>query len=1205
MNRLAAVCVRRPVFATVLILVLVVFGVFGYLKLGLDRFPKVDFPIITVTTRQPGSAAEEVERQITDKIEEAVNTIAGIEELRSSLSEGISQVFIQFTLEKDGDVAAQDVRDKINRILPDLPRDVEQPTVEKLDPDATPILEIAVSAPPPATLRDITEYCDKVLRRQLETINGVGQALLVGGQARQINVVLDPMRLRAQRLTVSDVANALGAQNLQMPSGSMKVGPTEYTLRMMGRVGSMKEMDAITVDNRDGRTITIGDLGRSEDSTEEIKSVSFRNDTPCVLLKIRKQSGTNTVAVATALKERLAELRKTLPQDYDLEISRDQSIFIEASVDTVKEHLLIGSALAAVVVFFFLANVRATIIAALSIPASIIAAFAIINYMGFTLNSLTLLALTLSVGIVIDDAIVVMENIFRYIEEKRYSPFEAALAATGEIGLAVLAITLSLVAVFLPIAMMEGIVGRFLKSFGITMAATIMVSMLVSFTLTPMLAARWFKRGKGHSPLPLAGEGPGVRASISPLPPAGEGPGVRASFSPLPPAGEGPGVRASISPLPLAGEGPGVRASISPLPLAGEGPGVRASISPLPPAGEGPGVRASFSPLPPAGEGPGVRASFSPLPPAGEGPGVRAVPTAGPHNAAPSASKGQLFYRAIEVVYLAMLRFSLRRRWVVVLGAIGCMATVPTFFRVLPKCFTPEEDSSEFQVSVRAPEGRSLEYTQVQIARIARDIRRLPDVKYTIGSVADSDQRNPYEGTIYVRLTNIADRMSGQDQMQIMDQVRRDVLPPYAADHLRISVTPVSFISGGGMSAASVQYMIGGPDMKELERAADAVMAEVRQAPGAVDVDSSLSSGKPQFEIKPDRPKAAELGASVAAITNTLRLLVAGEKVSDYTDRGEQYEVHVRSIAAARNDLAALRMVTVPSTKFGPVPLADVTRFEPGTGPAQIDRFGRTRQVTISANVKPGAFEQAILDAIASATEKLNLGPDYRTGLLGKSKEMAKAFRGFLIAFILAFIFVYLCIAAQFESWLHPITILLSLPLTLPFALLSLYVFHQSINIFSLMGILVLFAVVKKNAILQIDHTNQLRAEGLPRFDAIVAANRDRLRPILMTTVAFVAGMVPTFISNAEGSAVNKAISGVIVGGQTLSLLLTLLAVPVAYSLFDDVGNFFAWVFGRRPAAAAAGRKGAEGVGLASPGRRERGAGHRPPLARLRERGRG
>lgn len=1047
MNQLAALCVRRPVFATVLILVLVVFGIFGFTKLGLDRYPKVDFPIITVTTRQPGSAPEDIETQITDKIEEAVNTISGIEELRSTSSEGISQVFVQFVLERDGDIAAQDVRDKVNRILPELPKDIEQPTVEKLDPDSTPILTIAVYAPPPATIRDITEYCDKVLRRQLETVNGVGQVMLVGGRARQINVQLDPMKLRAYKLTVADVARALESQNLQMPSGSMKIGPTEYTLRTMGRVHSMTEMNAITVANRDGRTITIGDLGNSEDSTEDVESASLHNDTPCVLLNIRKQSGTNTVDVANQLKERLEALRKALPaayKGYNIEVVRDQSVFIKAAVDTVEHHLLVGGALAAIIVFFFLANVRATIIAALSIPASIVAAFAIVQYMGFTLNSLTLLALTLSVGIVIDDAIVVMENIFRFIEEKKYTPYQAAIAATGEIGLAVMAITLSLIAVFLPIAMMEGIVGRFLKSFGITMAATILVSMLVSFTLTPMLAARWFKKPEE------AEEEENGDAS-------------------------------------------------------------------------------------PAAE----------------------------HSA---GSKGQVFYRAIEAVYLVMLRFSLRHRWLVVLASIGCMATLPMFFRILPKNFVPDEDSSEFQLSVQAPEGTTLEKTQVIIARIARDIQKLNGVKYTISSVADTDQRNPYQGTIYVRLVNIADRT--YDQSEIMDFVRKNVLPKpeYVKEKLRIGVTPVAFMSGGGMSAANVQYMIGGPDMKKLEEYATAVMKDLRQVPGAVDVDSSLSAGKPQYGIRVDRPKAAELGVSIADISNTLRLLVAGDKVSDYTDKGEQYEVHVRAIADARNRLDELRMITVPSSKFGTVPLDDVVRFEPGIGPSQINRLGRTRQVTVSANTTPGTSEQAVLDAIAQSAERLKMGPEYKTGLLGKSKEMAKMQRAFAMAFILAFVFVYLCIAAQFESWLHPITILLSLPLTLPFAMLSLYLFRQSINIFSLLGILVLFAVVKKNSILQIDHANQLREGGMPKFEAIVQANRDRLRPILMTTVAFVAGMIPTLVSNAEGAEVNKAISGVIVGGQTLSLLLTLLAVPVAYSLFDDLAVFLARLFGRQPA---------------------------------------
>jgi hydrophobic/amphiphilic exporter-1 (mainly G- bacteria), HAE1 family len=1079
MNQLAALCVRRPIFATVLILVLVVFGVFGYLKLGLDRFPKVDFPIITVTTRQPGSAPMEIEREITDKIEEAVNTINGIDELRSVSSEGISQVFVTFVLEKDVDVAAQDVRDKVNRILPELPKDIDQPTVEKLDPDSTPILTIAVSAPAPTTIRDITEYCDKVLRRRLETVNGVGQVMLVGGQARQINVNLDPMKLRAHRLTVVDVARALESQNLQMPSGSMKVGPEQYTLRTLGRVQSMKEMDAITVANRDGRTITIGDLGRSEDSTEEAESASVygegRNDTPCVLLNIRKQSGTNTVEVANLLKERLESLRSMMPKGYDVQITRDQSVFIKTAVETVEEHLLIGGGLAAIIVFLFLANVRATIIAALAIPTSIIAAFAVIRYMGFTLNSLTLLALTLSVGIVIDDAIVVMENIFRFIEEKKYTPYEAAIAATGEIALAVMAITLSLVAVFLPIAMMEGIVGRFLKSFGVTMAATIIISMFVSFTLTPMLAARWFKKPKEEED---AGEG--------------EGDGGR-SYQASSTMAEHPG-KNDLRPLPA---------------VAGERKRTHSG-----------------------------------------------------------GSKNQRFYHAIEAVYMVMLRFSLRHRWLIVLATAGCMATLPLLFRVLPKNFVPDEDSSEFQISIQAPEGTTLEKTLVRAAQLARDIRTLDGVRYTTASVADTEQRNPYQGTVYVRLVNIADRTYGQ--LEMMQFVRENILtkPEYA--DLRPSVTPVSFMSGGGMSAASVQYMIGGPDIDKLEVYAKSLMDELCKVPGVVDVDSSLSLGKPEYGIQPDRPKAAQLGVSIADISNTLRLLVAGDKVSDYTDRGEQYEVHVRAFPEARNRLEELKMATVPSSKFGMVPLEDVVRFERGKGPAQINRVGRTRQVTISANLKPGTSEQGVIDAINETTKTLDMGPEYTTGLLGKSKEMAKAFRAFFWAFVLAFVFVYLCIAAQFESWLHPITILLSLPLTLPFALLSLFLFRQSINIFSLLGILVLFAVVKKNSILQIDHANQLREGGMPKFDAIMQANRDRLRPILMTTVAFVAGMIPTLISNAEGSAINKAISGVIVGGQTLSLLLTLLAVPVAYSLFDDLGALLGRWFGRRPVEVAA-----------------------------------
>ncbi len=798
-----------------------------------------------------------------------------------------------------------------------------------------------------------------------------------------------------------------------------------------------------------------------------------------MLLDIRKQSGTNTVEVARLLKERLAELQKNSPADRRITLVRDQSVFIQASVDTVKEHLTLGAVLAAVVIFFFLANFRTTVISALAIPTSIISAFAVIYYMGFTLNSLTLLALALSVGIVIDDAIVVLENIYRYIEEKGCTAFEAAAAATKEIGLAVLSITLSLIAVFLPIAFMGGIVGRFLKSFGVTMAATILVSMIISFSLTPMLAARWLKLKR--------------RPAAAPAQPAAAGGGD------------------------------------------GSGDGATEGDSPI-------FARRRFA-------SPGRKSGQS-----------------------PAASRGG-FYHWIESGYLAMLRFSLRHRWVVVLAAVG-MVVVGVLILMYPRLshlrtnFLPDDDQSEFEVKVRAPEGTSLEATFVMLERISRDVRRLRGVEYTLTSVADSDQRIANEGTVYVRMAPLSRRRF--DQFEMMNYVRDHVLPPYRQQDLRISVNPVAVFSGGGMTEADVQFMIAGPDMRLLDQYAQKVMGDLRRVPGAVDVDSSLVVGKPQFGVTVDRDKADDLGVSVADVANTLKLLVAGNKATDYNEKGEQYEVHVRATPEFRNRLNELATVSVPSSKHEIAALADVVKFTKGTGPAEINRLNHNRQVTISANMTPGTSQQTLLDALDDSVRRLGMGPDYTTGLLGKSKEMARTFRSFVIVFISAILFAYLVIAAQFESWLHPITILLSLPLTLPFALISLIIFGQSLNIFSLLGILVLFAVVKKNSILQIDHTNQLRAAGMAREEAILAANRDRLRPILMTTVAFVAGMVPLLVSNSEGASVNKSISGVVIGGQTLSLLLTLIATPVAYSLFDDLSQLFWRAVGGKAVAPAA-----------------------------------
>src|SRR5437660_9430453 len=491
MQWLAALCVRRPVFATVLILSLTVIGAFSFTRLGVDRFPKVDFPTVLVTTVQPGAAPEQIETEISDKIEEGVNTISGIDELRSTSSEGISLVVVSFVLEKDTDVAAQEVRDKVNSVLPLLPKTIQQPRVDKFDPDAAPVLSLALSATKP--VRDITEYADKVLRRQLESVNGVGQVLILGGRQRQINVWLDADRLRAYNLTVTDVSRALQAQNIEIPGGRVDQGPQSLTLRTRGRVQTVAEFGDIVIREKDGHPVRVVDVARVEDGQADAETIANVDGAGTVLLQVRRQSGTNTVEVVKSVKDRLSDLKANLPPGYNVRIVRDLSEFIEASIHNVEEHLVVGSILAALVVLLFLTNLRSTVISAIAIPTSIVATFGLVWYMGFTLNSMTMLALTLSVGIVIDDAIVVLENIYRFIEEKHDDQFHAAVDATQEIGLAVLATTLSLVAIFVPVGFMGGIVGRFMKSFGLTMAFAIMVSLLVSFTLTPMLSARWLK----------------------------------------------------------------------------------------------------------------------------------------------------------------------------------------------------------------------------------------------------------------------------------------------------------------------------------------------------------------------------------------------------------------------------------------------------------------------------------------------------------------------------------------------------------------------------------------------------------------------------------------------------------------------------------------------------------------------------------------
>jgi multidrug efflux pump subunit AcrB len=701
---------------------------------------------------------------------------------------------------------------------------------------------------------------------------------------------------------------------------------------------------------------------------------------------------------------------------------RDESASIRTSVNAVKEHLVLGAVFAAVIVLIFLGNARSTLIAALAIPVSIIGTFGLMWAMGFTLNIITLLALALAVGIVIDDAIVVLENIVRFIEEKKRKPFVAAVLATRDIGLAVLATTLSLMAVFLPVAFMSGIIGRFLKSFGLTMAFAILVSLLVSFSLTPMLAARWLK-------------GPPIEGRSSE-----------------------------------------------------------------------------------------EEKSFL----------ERFV---------------DRFYRPIESLYMVVLKWVMKRRWVVVVAACATLGSCVPLASAVPKGFTPPNDVAEFDVNMRAPEGTSLAETRLEAERLAREVRDIPGVDHTLVTIGNDSSVTRNLANIFVHLVD--PRFRKDDQFAVMDRVRKEIIPRQPKD-LRIDVSQTAQISSG-QSQAQVQYTLSGPDLNQLARYTTKILERFRRATGAVDVDSNLVVGNPEVHVEIDRERAGDLGVDVSDVANTLELLVGGLKVSTYEEGGNDYDIRARADAAYRANLAGISVMTVQSKTGKTVPLSSVVKLVATTGPSQINRLARQRQVTISANVAPGVGQSIVSDALVSIIKDQHLPAEYHAVPAGLTKETGRAVRGFAVAVGLSFVFMYLVLAAQFGSWLHPITIMLSLPLTVPFALLSLLLFRQELSILSMLGIIVLFGVVKKNAILQVDHTNHLRAEGKNRLDAILEANRDRLRPILMTTLAFVAGMIPLITSRGIGAGLNRATAGVVVGGQTLSLALTLLATPVAYSLFDDV----------------------------------------------------
>ena len=1056
MQWLVEICIARPVFTVMLMAAIVVVGVLGFITLGVDRFPNVDIPTVTVTVNNPGAAPAEIETEITKKLEDQINTVSGIDTLSSTSSEGRSQITVLFLLSKNVDVAAQDVRDKVNLVINELPETAEEPIIQKLDLSGAPILQIAVSAP--LSQRELYDLADKKIGDEISNVSGVGEVTIVGGGEREIQIFLDPERMRAFNITATDVTLALQKQNQEIPGGRVAQGASELTVRTMGKIKNVEDFKNIPVVKRDDYSVLLGEIAEVKDSVKETRSLSLLNGVSSVTLQIRKQSGENTLAIANVVKERLKEIQATLPENIKIETVSDQTVFIQASVNTVEEHLVIGSILACLVVFLFLWNFRMTVIAALAIPTSIVGTFALMWALGYTLNTITMLALTLMIGIVIDDAIVVLENIHRYITEKGMEPMQAASEGTREVSLAVLATSFSLLAVFLPVGFMGGIVGKFMGSFGLTAASAIAISLFVSFSLTPMLSSRWIKREKFK-----------VQGSKFKVEETDE--------------------NADAGNLEVNGENPKTKDQ-------------------------------------------------------------------------KPKSEGGIFGKVLAL-YTWLLHWSMKHRWVVVVTVIVVLLSNVLWFSIIGFNFIPEDDESQFQVTLETAQGTTLPATTTVTERIARDIRSLPgvtDTLTTVGSGTDDAQVN--NGSIYVKLAPIEDRDLSQNEML---EKTREILKNYPAE-LKLKASAISSVGGGvNGSTATVQFLLLGPDSNKLKEYADQIAAKLKETPEAIDVDTSLDDKKPELRVTVDRQRAADLGVAVGDVSTALNILLTGDKATTFSDDVDQYDVRVRASGVYRQRVEDLRQMSVRSDKNEIISLDQLVKIEPGQSLSSIDRYNRQGQVGIFSNVKPGASSSTVSTKLAEIVAGMKLDPGYTTAAAGSSKNLDESIYYFGLAFAVSFLFMYMILASQFESYIHPVTILLTLPLAIPFGLIALIVTGQSLNLFAFLGILVLFGIVKKNAILQIDHTIGLRKKGIERDEAIIEANRDRLRPILMTTLAFIAGMIPLLISTGSGAATNRSIGTLVAGGQTFCLLLTLLAVPVFYSIFDDWGNspYFAKISAR------------------------------------------
>jgi HAE1 family hydrophobic/amphiphilic exporter-1 len=1001
--------ISRPIFTAMLVLAVVVFGVFSYPKIGVDQFPEVDFPVVTVTVVLPGADPEIIERNVAKPLEEALNTLGGLDTLRSVNVENVAQLILRFKLEKDVDVAAQEVRDRVQATLRQLPAEIDPPVVEKFDIGAAPIVTLAVSGPLPG--RALTHLADDVIKPALQRIEGVGAVEIVGGTKREIQVVVDPTRARAFGLGVDEIIEAVRLQSVDVPGGRMHEPGRERTVKLQAEAKRVDELRDLVVASPRGTPIRLRDVAELIDGPAEARSSAHFGQQRSIGLVVRKQSGANTVQVVERVTESLRELTGLLPDGCRVDLVTDGAKFIRGSIHAVQEDMLFGAALAVGIVLIFLRNGRSTLISAVALPTSVVGTFAAMHALGFTFNIITMLALTLSIGLLIDDAIVVIENIVRHLEHGE-SPIDAALLGTREIVLAVLAVTLAIVAVFVPVAFMEGLIGRFFYQFGVTVAVAVMISYAVSMTLTPMLSARLLREHEGE---------PG-RLS-------------------------------------------------------------------------------------------------------------RAI---------------ERVLVATESTYRTLLGILLRHRVWTMVGAVGVLALTLFMARYLKTTFMPSQDMGMAKVTVELPIGTPLEGTERELASLASQIAAVPGVESVYTSAGGGVQEEVHRGEIVVNLVPIGRRRFSQTDFK---QYLRDELRQGPGE--KITVQDFSPVSGGGNRPQQVQFNLRSDDWDALLAAVEKTRVAMLANPGFVDVDTTYRGGKPQLDVKVDRERAANVGVPAAVLGRTLRGFLGGDKIATFRDASDSYDVKVKLPPIVQADPAQLGRITVRGASGQLVELRAIAEIVPGAGPSQIERQSQKRQVTLLADLRGYSLGEAtkFLNEFADKNLPKSVIHDFE----GNAKEMGKAAVAFLVALLLGTVLVYIILAAQFESLLHPFVIMTSLPFSLIGVIGGLLAAREYMSMFAMIGVIMLFGLVLKNGILLVEFTNQVRERGKSVNDALLEAGPVRLRPILMTTIAMIAGMVPVALARGDGAETRVPMAVAIIGGLVSSTVLTLGVVPVVYSLVESV----------------------------------------------------